>query len=42
MQTPAQNLQILELKKPEFTNTKQLVTTEHLQARKKIFVETYP
>ncbi len=33
MQTPAQNLQILELKKPEFTNTKQLITTDPLLNR---------
>ncbi|HWR26370.1 MAG TPA: tyrosine-type recombinase/integrase [candidate division Zixibacteria bacterium] len=33
MQTPAQNLQILELKKPELTNTKQLVTTDPLLNR---------
>lgn len=33
MQTPTQNLQILELKKVEFTNTKQLVTTDLLLNR---------
>jgi len=33
MQTPIQNLQILELKKPELTNTKQLITTDLLLNR---------
>lgn len=33
MQTPTQNLQILELKKPELTNTKQLITTDPLLNR---------
>src|SRR5512139_376417 len=33
MQTPTQNLQVLQLKKPEFTNTKQLVTTDPILNR---------
>ncbi len=33
MQTPTQNLQILELKKPELTKTKQLITTDPLLNR---------
>ena len=33
MQTPTQNSQILELKKPELTNTKQLITTDLLLSR---------
>jgi integrase len=33
MQTPAQNSQILEPKKPELTNTKQLITTDPLLNR---------